>query len=206
MSVPDAWGLEYEEVTSLCWLAYKGQGTPGRWRFSNGSTWTLANVFERSGFRAVLVHGEKTILSFSGTDMPELEDWANNLQQGLQGISPYYLYALQLSRSNAADVVVGHSLGGGLASYVAIYGGKYAATINPAPLNINLASGIAMMRNNDLVVNYVAAGEALDLLDGAMVIMRRVGKIYNVPSSGGFNPVDRHLLGNLTGFTPPTRV
>ena len=205
MSVPDAWGLKYEEVVSLAWLAYKGQVTPGTWNFPGGSTWTLTNVFERGGFRAVLVKGKKTVLSFSGTDMKEVEDWANNLQQGLQGISPYYLYALALARSNASDVVVGHSLGGGLASYVAVYGGKYAATVNPAPLNINLASGIAMLKNNDLVINYVAPGEALDILDGAMLNMRRIGKIYSVGSKGGFNPVNRHLLGNLSAFNAPTK-
>lgn len=205
MSVPDAWGLKYEEVVGLTWLAYKGQGTPGTWNFPNaGSSWSLTNVFERGSFRAVLVKGKKTILSFSGTD--DLADWGDNVGQGLTGVSGQYAYALYVARTNAADLVVGHSLGGGLASYVAIYGGKQCATVNPAPLNINLASGIGMIRNNDLVVNYVAAGEALDILDGAMVNMRRVGKIYNVPSTGGWNPVARHLLGNLSGFTAPVKV
>ena len=205
MSIPDAWGLKYEEVVSLTWLAYKGQGTPGRWNFpSAGSTWSLTNVIERGSFRAVVVKGKKTVLSFSGTD--DLADWSDNIGQGLTGVSWQYAYALYVARTYAANMVVGHSLGGGLASYVAIYGGKQCATVNPAPLNINLASSIAMLRNSNLVINYVAPGEALDILDAAMLNMRRVGRIYNVPSKGGWNPVDRHLLDNLTGFTPPVKV
>jgi hypothetical protein len=205
MSVPDAWGLKYEEVVGLTWLAYKGQGTPGNWSFPNaGSTWNLVSVFERGSFRAVLVKGKKTVLSFSGTD--DGADWGDNVGQGLTGISGQYAYALYIARSNASDLVVGHSLGGGLASYVAIYGGRQAATVNPAPLNINAASGLAMLKNNDLVVNYVAPGEALDLLDAAMLNMRRVGKIYNVPSTGGYSPVARHLLPNLSGFSAPVKV
>jgi hypothetical protein len=206
MAYPDAWGLKYEEVVSLTWLAYKGQGTFGTYQFQNGSTWEVTNVFEVGGFRAVLVKGnEKTILSFSGTDMTQAEDWNNNILQGVQGISPYYLYALYYARTNAADVVVGHSLGGGLASYCAVYGGKPAATINPAPLNINLASGIGMLKNGNLVVNYVATGEALELLDIAAPNMTKVGRTIHV-GSGSFDPISRHLLGNLSGFSAPVKI
>ncbi len=205
MSVPDAWGLTYEEVVGLTWLAYKGQGTPGTWNFPNaGSTWDLVNVFEQGSFRAVLIKGKKTVLSFSGTD--DLADWGDNIGQGLTGVSVQYIRALRTARATASDVVVGHSLGGGLASYVAIYGGRQAATVNPAPLNINPISGIGMLKNNDLVINYVAPGEALDILDAAMINMRRVGKIYNVNSNGGWSPVARHLLQNLTGFVAPVKV
>lgn len=204
MSVPNAWGLKYMEVASLTWLAYKGQGTPGKWNFATGGTWELTRVIERGNFRAVVVkNSEKTVLSFSGTD--EGTDWLDNAAQGLTGISWQYAYALMVSRANAANIVVGHSLGGGLATYVAIYGGKYCATVNPAPMNINLASGVAMIRNGDLVINYVAAGEALDILDTIAPNMIRPGRIYNVASSGGYNPVNRHLLSYLTGFTAPTK-
>lgn len=205
MSVPDAHGLKYEEVVSLAWLAYKGQGTPGNWSFPGaGSTWTVANIFERGSFRAALIKGKKTVLAFSGTD--DLADWGDNVGQGLTGISWQYAYALMLARTNASDIVVGHSLGGGLASYVAIYGGRQCATVNPAPLNINAASGIGMLRNSSLVINYVAPGEALDVLDAVMLNMRRVGKIYNVASTGGWSPVARHLLGNLEGFSAPVKI
>jgi len=177
MSNPDAWGLKYEEVQSLTWLACKGRGTAGNWSFPNsGGTWTVANVYEKGSFRAVLVKGRKTVLSISGTD--DAGDWVDNAGQGLGGVSGQYLYALKLAKSTAPDIVVGHSLGGGMASYCAIYGGRLAATINPAPLNINIVSGIAMLKNGNLVINYVVGGEILDILDSAMLNMKKVGRTF----------------------------
>lgn len=203
---PGAWGLRYEEVQSLTWLAYKGQGTPGTWNFPNtGTTWQLTRVFERGSFRAVLCTGSKTVLSFSGTD--DAGDWVDNIGQGVTGISGQYLHALRVARSTAPEVVVGHSLGGGLASYCAVYGGYPAATINPAALNTNIVSAVAMLRNGSLVINYVASGEVLDLLDIAAPNMRRVGIIHRVGSSGSwFNPIARHGIANLDGFQTPEKV
>lgn len=203
MAAPDAWGLKYEEVMSLCWLAYKGQGTAGTWTFSNGTTWNLTQIFESGSFRAVLVEGRKRVLSFSGTD--DLGDWVDNIGQGVTGLSGQYLRAVRTARSTAPEIVVGHSLGGGLASYCALYNGNLAATINPAPLNINLISGVTMIRNGSKVINYVAPGEVLALLDAAMLNMMKVGRTYNVGTTGGWSPVARHSIANLVGFTAPTK-
>jgi pimeloyl-ACP methyl ester carboxylesterase len=203
MPEPSTWGLKYEEVVGLTWLAYKGQGTVGRWRFPNaGSVWNLTAVYQVLNFRAVLVEGPKRILSFSGTD--QLTDWGDNIQQGLLGLSPQYLGALAVALQARPEIVVGHSLGGGLASYVAIYQGRRAATVNPAPLNINLASGLPMIINNGSVFNYVVRGEALDVLDTYTLGMRRIGRIHYV-SSTGTDLVAKHLLPNLVGFNAPVR-
>ncbi|HTH37460.1 MAG TPA: LysM peptidoglycan-binding domain-containing protein [Pyrinomonadaceae bacterium] len=199
----DAWGLQYEEVMTLCWLAYKGCGAKGLYKFSNGSTWEITDVIEIGDFRAVVVKGkDKTVLSFSGTDLTSIEDWLNNFLQGGTGFSPYYAYALDIARKYPADVVVGHSLGGGLASYCAIYSGKKAATINAAPLNINLVSAIPIFRNSNLVINYVAAGEALDLFDTVASSMTKIGRIISVATTGP-TPVHKHLLDYLVGFAKP---
>ncbi|HEY0657813.1 MAG TPA: hypothetical protein VGD05_05040 [Pyrinomonadaceae bacterium] len=206
MPVPDAWGLKYEEVVGLSWLAYSGQGIIGNWRFPNvGSIWRLTRVYQVLNFRAVFVESPKRILSFSGTDAGMSPDWLDNIQQGLTGLSAQYLAALALAATVQTDVVVGHSLGGGLASYVSIYQGKKAATVNPAALNINAASSIPMLVNNGKVVNYVAPGEALDLLDKTAPTMRRIGTIHYVPSNGA-DPIAKHLLNNLTGFAAPVKV
>ena len=204
MPEPSAWGLAYEEVVGLTWLAYNGQGNVGRWRFPNAgnSVWNITKVYQLLNFRAVLVEGPKRILSFSGTD--QLTDWLDNIQQGLVGASPQYLGALAVALDASPEIVVGHSLGGGLASYVAIYQGRKAATVNPAPLNINRVSGIPMFIHNGNVINYVVRGEALDLLDKSTWGMRRIGTIHYVPSTGG-DAVAKHLLPNLSGFTSPVR-
>lgn len=203
---PDAWGLKYEEVQGLCWLAYKGCGSVGLYQFSNGSNWEVTKVIEFNEFRAVVVKGkEKTVLSFSGTDLTSIEDWINNLLQGGTGLSPYYAYALGVASQNPADVLVGHSLGGGLASYCAIYQGKATATINPAPLHINLLSGIGMGVNSGLVINYCAVGEALQYLDLAAGNMTKVGRVISVATTGA-NMFYKHLLDYLVGFVKPVRM
>jgi hypothetical protein len=205
MPVPNAWGLRYEEVVGLTWLAYNGQGTIGRWRFPNAgnSVWNLTRVYQVLNFRAVLVEGATRILSFSGTD--QITDWSDNIQQGLSGYSAQYIGALAVASGANPDIVVGHSLGGGLASYVGIYQGRKTATVNPAALNINPISGIPMMINNGKVINYVVRGEALDLLDTYAPNMRRIGTIHYVPSNGS-DAVAKHLLPNLSGFVAPVRI
>jgi hypothetical protein len=88
---------------------------------------------------------------------------------------------------------------------VAIHQGRKAATINPAPLHLLGFGGgniIGRVLFSDKVVNYVVRGEALDLLD-ILPNMDRPGAIHYVPSNGT-NPVQKHLLNNLTGFTAPT--
>lgn len=200
MSAPNAWGLTYNQVISLCWLAYAGQGTEGQWKFSDGTLWTLNEVNEVGSFRAVLVTSPsgKKILSFSGTDGLLTFDWVANAMQEVIGLAPQYTYASALGVYYSPDVVVGHSLGGGLATYTGVYRGIQTATFNPAPL-VNPPS-------SSKVINYVVKGEGLDILDkydGTRTT--RVGPIHYVQSTG-LNPVDKHLIKNLVGFVAPTRV
>lgn len=225
---PGAWGLDYEDVQGLCCLSY--EAIEGLYEFSNGSQWKVTKVIEIGGFRAVLVTGkERTILSFAGSGM-QIEDWLNNFMQGLVGISPYYARALSVAGSHPADVIVGHSLGGGLASYCSVYLGKRSATINPAPLNINDISKIPILIRNGLVINYAVVGEALYYLcqlttpvaPGIPIspthpipipipgipqapLMTRVGRI-NWVASNGSNMFAKHLLQHLVGFTEPVHM
>lgn len=207
MSAPSAWGLTYQDVVSLCWLAYGGQGVVGNWTFPGGGIWNLTTVIEPLNFRAVVVISPsgKKILSFSGTDSGPSPDWLDNIQQGLTGMSWQYAFAAGVGIAHNPDIVVGHSLGGGLASYVAIHQGRNCATINPAPLHLLGAGGgniVGRVLFSSKVVNYVAKGEALDLLD-ILPGMDRPGTIHYVPSNGT-NPVEKHLIKNLTGFVAPT--
>ncbi len=206
MSTQGAWGLSYEDIIGLSWLAYAGQGTRGNWRFASG-TWNLTSVYEQGSYRAVTVMSPagKKILSFSGTD--DILDWGDNIQQGLLGFSSQYILARIHATFVNPDIVTGHSLGGGLASYVSIHNFKQAATINPAPLHLTGFLGgnlLPRLINSGRVVNYVVPGEALDLLDLVALGMQRVGTIRHV-SSGGSSPVDKHLIPNLSAFSAPTR-
>ncbi len=202
-----AWGLSYQDVLGLCWLAYSGQGTEGRWRFQTGTLWNLTDVTEPGNFRAVVVTSPsgKKILSFSGTDSGPSPDWLDNITQGLTGLSWQYSFAAATGMYFRPNIVVGHSLGGGLASYVAIHQGRSAATVNPAPLHLTGVTGgnlIPRLINDDKVINYVARGEALDLLN-YLPSMERVGTVHYVPTTGS-DPIQKHLLSYFSGFVPPT--
>lgn len=202
MAAPSAWGLTYEQVISLCWLAYAGQGVVGRWKFSDGTMWNLTEVNELGSFRAVLVSSpnSKKILCYAGTD--DLLDWADNVSQRLLSMSGQYSYAAAIGLYYRPDIVVGHSLGGGLASYTGIHQARETATFNPAPLSLpNAVPGLLL---SGKVINYVVKGEGLDLLDTVDVGSTRIGTIHYVQSTGT-NPVEKHVIKNLVGFTAPTK-
>jgi hypothetical protein len=80
------------------------------------------------------------VLVFKGTD-PNIEDVLNNLEQGTDFDSDYYRQAVQLGRklmkAQKPIVIVGHSLGGGLASACAHTCGKDSWTFNAAGLHPN---------------------------------------------------------------------
>ncbi len=200
-SVSSAHGVQYLDVVTLSWLAYKRNFRSGRWRSVTGKVWRTVAKYQRGPLHAVLVEGDRRILAFSGTDEPL--DWVDNIMQAVIGLSAQYLNALDLARNTGCEMVVGHSLGGGLASFAAIHAGKRCATVNPAPLNLTPANREQIARRGDLVVNYVVSGEILDIIDIISPNMSRVGRIINVPSRGG-NPFAKHHLGNLIGFSTPT--
>ncbi len=207
MSQPSAWGLSYQEIMGLCWLSYKGNpegGGPkqGAW-IIDGKQWNVDNVIIEGSFAAIVARGSRSVLALAGTD--DAMDWVDNISQGLLGVSNQYVKAVRYAKRYQPDVVVGHSLGGGMASYTSIYADMKAATINAAPLNINPVSGIQILRRRRNVINYVVPGEVLHIMDRAMPTMTKIGTTHRVGSGGG-GPVEKHLIKNLDGFVEPTRV
>lgn len=213
MATEGAWGLKYEDVVGLCWLAYKGNNPEwnASYNFPNaGTTWKILEIYKHGGFHAILAQGgaeNKRILSFSGTD--DLTDWLDNASQQVSGLSVQYLRAGTLARTVPCDVIVGHSLGGGLASYGHLTSGRPAATINAAPLSWNNILAGRIVNGNFRgfpVVNYVVPWEVLHMFDRATgATSNKIGKIVFVDSNGG-SPVARHLLPNLTGFVAPVKI
>lgn len=126
-----------------------------------------------SGFRArVYVSGEpgqeQYTVAFRGSQ--EGSDWLANAQQALGQESVHYANALEigrkLARSDADVVMVGHSLGGGLAADAAIAAGTPATTFNAAGLHqttIEQATAVAAANDRPpaLVTNYRVPGEVL---------------------------------------------
>jgi len=79
-----------------------------------------------------------TIVAFRGST-PATEDWVNNFHQDANMEAPYYRNAVQIGNTladNGTDArLVGHSLGGGLASAAQGGSGLPASTYNAAGLN-----------------------------------------------------------------------
>ena len=101
------------------------------------------------GFRAELYRHKASgqyVLAFRGS--AELGDWVSNVWMGVdfgQVTSPHYAAAdavvAALKRRGVSPLVVGHSLGGGMAQYVAYRHKLRAVGFNPSPLPERYLSG-----------------------------------------------------------------
>lgn len=90
-----------------------------------------------------------------GTNFFSINDWFNNLTQGLVGISAQYSQSVRIAKildkkvcKNDALFFIGHSLGGGLASNNALVTKtRHAVTFNAAGLNFLRVLGTLLVNN-----------------------------------------------------------
>lgn len=94
-----------------------------------------------SGFYAQIYKNKLTgeyTLAFRGSELT-VGDWKNNIQQGFSAFSEQYAFAASLgeclSHSNAKINIVGHSLGGGLATVTGLKTGFPTYTYNQADIS-----------------------------------------------------------------------
>ncbi|KRA74880.1 hypothetical protein ASD78_11280 [Lysobacter sp. Root667] len=168
----------------------------------------------------------KPVLSYKGSNGPVVfdedgkqvtresapEDWMNNGRQGLGLESDYYTRAMSLATAvNQSSIrgnfeIVGHSLGGGLASAGSAITGVPATTFNAAGLHQATAqryadqNGLSVHNPNQTVVAYQVTGEVLtdvqtsiDRMNG----LRRaeLGRVANQASELMRLPGAKELLG-----------
>lgn len=98
-----------------------------------------------TGFYSILYKKRGSNLYFyctAGTNMTSLNDWKNNLSQGLFGISEQYTTSVKIAKlldkslQGKKLIFIGHSLGGGLASNNSLVtSSRHAITFNAAGLN-----------------------------------------------------------------------
>ncbi len=111
-----------------------------------------ASITTTSGFEAISFQkGSEIVISFAGTGTGA--DWLANLANGigltsdqLRQAADYYL-KVKAANSGAAISFTGHSLGGGLASLMAVFFGETAVTFDQAPFRNSASISVA----NDLV-------------------------------------------------------
>ncbi|MGM3162038.1 PAAR domain-containing protein [Dickeya undicola] len=129
-----------------------------------------------SGFGAALfksdINGE-TMLTFRGTNnaVTGAKDWMTNLSQGMGRETTQYKQAIDLASQvkdlmpSKSSVIVGHSLGGGLASAAVSAAKLPGYTFNAAGLHTNtVAKGADMATTNSLIKTQAVDGEILTMV------------------------------------------
>ena len=152
---------------------------------NNGEMKDLLNVYgfdrigekinDRIGYRSVLFKNElsqEIVLSFAGTD--DFPDVITDVWQGLLGGSEQYRIAVETYQNyslqnRTPQHVVGHSLGGGLASTVSIVYGVKGTTFNGAGVHPNTVGlhNKTLDGANALINAYRVRGEFLSTLQDA---------------------------------------
>jgi len=186
----------------LARAAYEGNAS------SLGKEWyTLRTVEAPDGFRAVLFKrrdANKYVLAFTGTD--EFIDWAADETQATVGFSSQYNRAVDLAGKLQKKLgqmnlrLVGHSLGGGLASTAALVHGLEATTFNPAGVHtVTLWSHNADRdKAEKLITAHCVKGEILTSVQDAnwvpigLLLPDTVGNIRHISDPKAGNPLERH--------------
>jgi pimeloyl-ACP methyl ester carboxylesterase len=146
-----------------------------------------------SGFQAAIYArpADGTIMvALAGTQ--DRTDWMTNIKQGVGLVPDQYDRAAQLvaaAKSKYGDrvVVVGHSLGGGLATYAALSNHVRAQTYNAAGLGLGARAELWLDKRlepgRDLITHLNLSGEGLTsepLLSNPLVSPERVGRVLEV--------------------------
>jgi len=163
-------------------------------RFSFNLLAPIPRASQRShptGFHAAIYHDEKNkryVLTFAGTEGLSWADWKNNLKQAAGKAAEQYRAAMQLALAlkrgtNKPFVVIGHSLGGGLASAASIVSGYEAVTFNAAGLNAKTVADYKkdVTEARKLVRAYYVEGEALSALQDSTPAPDAVGRRIPLP-------------------------
>ena len=146
--------IEYALMAGVAYRSTRGQinrfPIPQGWNEIPGSHRDLPSGFEAISF----TNGTEIVISFAGTYPSDIfGDQAANIGLGLGNGSVQLIqaaeYYLQVKAANPPGTIIsftGHSLGGGLASLMAVFFGETATTFAQAPFrnsaNITVANGL----------------------------------------------------------------
>ncbi|BBA42620.1 MULTISPECIES: PAAR-like domain-containing protein [Burkholderia] len=181
--------------------------TPEGWNNVSGDPAKLAQYKLKSGdfsipgtnFRAQVYEPDKDVFGsdfkpqvvFQGTDKTSMSDWKNNLLQGMNKDSAYYSRAVSIGKALAksgADVdIVGHSLGGGMASAASRTSGLAATTFNSAGLNPSTVARYGGTPVASDIQAYRVEGEVLTAAQEKShgLMPTAVGEPHILPGQGG---------------------
>lgn len=165
----------------------------------------------KDGFAAALYHGPdgKYYLAMRGTEPLTWADWKANILQGLGIPTSQYDQAVSLAtmvyyatggKGNAGDndnvVLVGHSLGGGLASAASNATDLSAITFNAAGLDSHYNSGYP----GDIRAHYIS-GDILSTAQDYSPLPSAIGTRISHPAPNWYtDPLSRHFMSSFDGL------
>ena len=141
-----------------------------------------------SGFKvSTFVKGKKLVVVFQGTNPNEAVDWTTDFFT-LKGVKTaqyqeallYVGKIIEQAGNNYDIVMTGHSLGGGLATYAALYYDKPAVVFNAAPIGSEMLNDIPnLIERKSRVTNIDMKGDVVSGFGG------QSGSVYTleVPAS-----------------------
>ncbi len=189
----NAHGLSHRTVVDLCKMSYGDYSTGYRW----GNLKVLhAWNNQRSGLVAYKLvpannNANRSYIVYRGTNLWTHQDWGTNIRENAFGSRAVdqYVGALDIaSKYGAGCLLVGHSLGGGMAAYAAVHTGLFAATVFPAPLSTQGLPGGSVATAN--VLNLVCQGEILTVLGS------RYGDLRSAASANNFRSRVANFFGS----------
>lgn len=161
---------DHRELFDLADAGYNPSGAPAGWQRLPDSDFQSKTVDDGSGFRAgVFQSGDRVVVSFAGTQMNSAVDWVTNALQFGGRIPNQYREARALleevrARFGPNVTVVGHSLGGGLATYAGLATDTPVVAYNGAGLGsgtIQRLSDEGKLANADALVTNINVREEI---------------------------------------------
>ncbi|MCB9718832.1 MAG: DUF2974 domain-containing protein [Myxococcales bacterium] len=192
--------MTFVEIVDLCKRSYTIQPSDREVDVA-GTMMPISSREISGGFAAYKIDKPNSwhAIVFRGSD--DWRDWVlNNVPGAISPIPPpqYGAGRHYSGRFDKGCVLVGHSLGGGIASYAAAQHGQHAATIFPAPINPAWL-GLPLPpwpAKGTTIQNYVCSGEVLTVADALSPHLRRYGRDVWIQSNGG-SPIAKHGLDEI---------
>jgi hypothetical protein len=220
---PNAAAVSKEDALALAEQAYKDgkkgllsngkppETMPNEFTAPSGETYRVVAVNDADldpslpdGYRSVLfqrVGDDQPVLVFCGTNMDSMADWANNIAQGFGFVPGQYQQALldaQRCQTQYPNLfLVGHSLGGGLASFASGMTGAPMIGFNSAGLG---AGSMAMIAANGLPISpeqmnqYLVRGEILSDYSTYVGQPADFGRIYTLEGDPNHSAIENHQV------------
>lgn len=168
------------EYALMAGVSYRSTRDPKN-RFQIPTGWDETPEFYRSlssGFEAAtFTNGTEIVISFAGTG-PGTADWiygniplaSGNLSDQLRQAADYYLQVKASAPAGTPITFTGHSLGGGLASLMAVFFGGSAFTFDQAPFRASALTTSEIDINTSATIYHSASRDLRAYLAGKATV------------------------------------